>query len=76
MDKKPLTLLGTSGFSDEALLTTRRYGYMNELRDIVLWEGELLQPMIHTRTSTRFMFTASWHLDHTACAPWEPQFCS
>jgi hypothetical protein len=35
MDKKPLPLLGTAAFSDEAPLTTRRRDYMNYFGDMV-----------------------------------------
>jgi hypothetical protein len=47
MDKKPVNLLGTAGSSDEAPIVTRRRVYMNEFGDMVRWEGELRQPMIH-----------------------------
>jgi hypothetical protein len=54
MDKKPMTLLGTAGSSDEAPLVTRCRVYMNEFGDMVRWEGELRQPMIHAEYRTYF----------------------
>jgi hypothetical protein len=49
-----LTLQGTAGSSDEAPLITRRRVYMNEFGDMVRWEGELRQPMIHAEYCTYF----------------------
>jgi hypothetical protein len=49
-----MTLLGTTGSSDEAPLITRRCVYMNEFGDMVRWEGELRQPTIHAEYRTYF----------------------
>jgi hypothetical protein len=49
-----MTLLSTSGSSDEAPIVTRRRVYMNELGDMVRWERELRQPMIHAENRTCF----------------------
>jgi hypothetical protein len=54
MDKQPMTLLGTAGSSDEAPLITRLRVYMNDFGDMVRWEGELRQPMIHAEYRTYF----------------------
>jgi hypothetical protein len=52
MNKQHMTLLGTAGSPDEAPLITRRRVYMNEFDDMVRWEGELRQPMIHAEDRT------------------------
>jgi hypothetical protein len=75
MDKAPMTLLGTAGSSDEALLVTRRRVYRIELGDLVRWEGKLEQPMIHTEY--RMSFNAVDVRNKLALGPrsgalWEP----
>jgi hypothetical protein len=52
MDKKPMCLLGPAGSSDEAPLVMRRRVYMDEFGNMVRWEGELRQPMIHAEDRT------------------------
>jgi hypothetical protein len=47
MDKRPMTLLGTTGSSKEAPPVMRRRLYMTDEGDLVRWTGELQQPFIH-----------------------------
>jgi hypothetical protein len=54
MDKAPMTLLATTGSSGEAPLVTRRRVYMNEFGDMVRWEGELRQPVVHAEYRSLF----------------------
>jgi hypothetical protein len=54
MDKQPMTLLGTAGSSEHAPLVMRRRVYMNEFGDMVRWQGELHQPMIHAEYRSSF----------------------
>jgi len=54
MDKRPMTLLGTAGSSDEAQPVMRRRVFMSEEGDLVRWTGELQQPNMHAIYRTFF----------------------
>jgi hypothetical protein len=47
MDRAPMTLLGTTGSSQEAPPVMRRRVYMSDTGNMVRWVGELQQPNIH-----------------------------
>jgi hypothetical protein len=47
MDKRPMTLVGTLGSSNEAEPVMRRRVYMTADGDLVRWVGELRQPNLH-----------------------------
>jgi hypothetical protein len=47
MDKKPITLLCTTGSSKEVPVVTRRRLYMDADGDLVRWHGKLRQPDAH-----------------------------
>jgi hypothetical protein len=54
MGKQPMTLLSTAGSLNASPLITRRRDYINEFGDMVRWEGELRQPMIHAEYRISF----------------------
>jgi hypothetical protein len=54
MDEQPMTLLGTTGSSNEAPVESRHQVYMSQDGDLVRWVGKLEQPQIHAIYRTYF----------------------